>query len=283
MCVYLGIARSTLQYRAKEKTADSRLENEVLRIFSESNKNYGQRKIQAELKKNGYAVSPKRVKKIMKKHGLVSKYNLYRKANPDRGTNEGIAENRLARNFGERAPFEAVVSDLTYVSVCGKWMYICLIIELSKREIIGYAAGETKDAALVEKALLSVPYDLRRVSIFHSDRGKEFDNECIEKLLNTFQIERSLSRKGSPVDNAVAESMYDILKVEFVFGEEFSNLLDLQHKLDAWVDWYNNRRLHGSLGYLSPAEAKEKGIHVPKGKRYEFDKVTKKYRLKVAA
>jgi hypothetical protein len=152
------------------------------------------------------------------------------------------------REFGGRKPLEVVISDLTYVDVKGKWNYVCLLTELSQREIIGFSAGENKDAKLVEKAFLSVKIDLRKVNYFHTDRGSEFKNELIEKKLSAFGISRSLSHPGTTIDNAVPESMYDILKTEFVFGEEFSDVYDLQSKLEDWVWWYNNQRIHVSLG-----------------------------------
>lgn len=148
-----------------------------------------------------------------------------------------------------------VASDLTYVDINQKWHYICLLIELSHREIIGYSAGKNKDAELVKTAWLTVKKDIRDICIFHTDRGSEFKNEEIDKILKIGNIERSLSRPGKPVDNAVCESMYDIVKTEFIFEENFTDLKDLQEKLADWVWWYNNERVHSSLGYKTPVES----------------------------
>ena len=98
--------------------------------------------------------------------------------------------------------------DLTYVRVGGKWHYICFIIDLFNREIIGYLCGLHKDAVLVKQALSRIPCSLTDVHYFHTDRGKEFDNQTIDHVLKVFGIERSSNRKGSPHDNAVAESTY---------------------------------------------------------------------------
>ncbi|WP_143358011.1 transposase, partial [Escherichia coli] len=84
-----------------------------------------------------------------------------------------------------------------------------------KGEILGYSCGEHKDAVLVKKAFSRIKQPLTEVEIFHTDRGKEFDNQAIDELLTTFDINRSLSHKGCPFDNAVAESTYKSLKVEF--------------------------------------------------------------------
>ncbi|MFL2080065.1 DDE-type integrase/transposase/recombinase, partial [Marinilactibacillus psychrotolerans] len=84
-----------------------------------------------------------------------------------------------------------------------KWFYVCFILDLFNREIIGYSAGPNKTADLVLQALATVKGDLDTVKVFHTDRGKEFDNHILDELLGTFDIVRSLSRKGNPYDNAV--------------------------------------------------------------------------------
>ncbi|PCE03364.1 IS3 family transposase, partial [Enterococcus faecium] len=88
--------------------------------------------------------------------------------------------------------------------------------------------------------------------IFHTDRGKEFDNQAIDELLTTFDINRSLSHKGCPFDNAVAESTYKSLKVEFVYQYTFETLQQLDLELFDYVNWWNHLRLHGTLGYETP-------------------------------
>ena len=132
---------------------------------------------------------------------------------------------------------------------------VCILIELSHREFIGYSAGKNKDAELVKSAWLTVKKDIRDICVFHTDRSGEFKNEEIDKILEIGNIERSLSRPGKPADNAVCESMYDIVKTEFIFEEYFADLADLQIKLAAWVWWYKNERVHSSLGYKTPVES----------------------------
>ena len=128
------------------------------------------------------------------------------------------------------------------------------MLDLYNREIVGYAAGEHKDAKLVRKALYSIKYDLRKISLFHTDRGNEFKNRIIEEALETFDIKRSLSHKGCPYDNAVAEATYKIIKTEFAFNKRFENLRELERELFDYVNWYNNVRIHSSLDYKTPVE-----------------------------
>lgn len=104
----------------------------------------------------------------------------------------------------------------------------CLIIDLFNRKIVGHSASYHKDALLVDSAFSSIKYDLNSVDIFHSDRGKEFDNKIIDDVLANFNISRSLSSKGNPYDNAVAEATYKIFKTEFCFNRKFDSLQQLQ-------------------------------------------------------
>ena len=149
-----------------------------------------------------------------------------------------------------------VISDLTYVRVRDKWCYICILIDLFNREIIGYSAGKNKDAHLVYDAFLSSSVNLSKVKIFHTDRGNEFKNKLIDELVDAFKITRSLSHKGCPYDNAVAEATYKIFKTEFVMNKTFDSLDRLKFELADYVHWFNNFRIHGSLGYLSPVQFK---------------------------
>ena len=120
------------------------------------------------------------------------------------------------------------MSDLTYVRVGGKWNYVCAMIDLYNREIIGYSVGSNKNAGLIETAPLKSNYSLQDINIFHLDRGNEYDNALIDNILDTFKIDRSLSRKGNPYDNAVSEATNKILKIEFIYQSKFETLEQLQ-------------------------------------------------------
>ena len=193
----------------------------------------------------------------MKANNFISNYTMKQykiKKNP---VNNEKVENILNRNFNRKNELDVVVSDLTYVNVQGKWNYICLIIDLYNREIIGYAAGKNKTSELVIKAISRIKSNLKNIKIFHTDRGNEFKNKIIDELLKTFKIERSLSKKGCPYDNAVAESTYKIIKTEFAYNRRFNSFEELEIELFDYVNWYNNIRIHSSLNYLTPNEYKK--------------------------
>jgi len=184
----------------------------------------------------------------MKTNGLVSNYTVAQyKPRVDK-CNESKIANELNREFHTESPYSVVVSDLTYVRVKNRWNYICLLVDLFNREIIGYSAGPYKDANLVYKAFASVRTRLDAITLFHTDRGNEFKNKLIDEVLDTFKIKRSLSMKGCPYDNAVAEATFKIVKTEFIKNYCFESLDQLEFMLADYVNWFNNARIHSTLG-----------------------------------
>lgn len=256
MCKVLNISRSLVYYTYKKRETDSKLEQLIIKIFKESKNNYGSRKIKVKLKENGFIVSLRRIRRIMNKYALVSNYTIKQFENHNNKVNNDNIPNIVNRKFNNRNFLEVIISDLTYVRVLNKWCYVCLIIDLFNREIIGYSTSKHKDASAVEKAIKSIKYDLNKINIFHSDRGSEFKNQIIEEILTKFNIQRSLSNKGTPYDNAVAEATYKIFKTELCFNRIFDSFQQLELELFDYVNWFNNHRIHGSLNYLTPIQYK---------------------------
>jgi transposase InsO family protein len=258
MCRFLGVTRSLVYYKPTPHKPDLILENAVIEEFKANREVYGRVKIKKALRRREapLTASVHKIGKIMDKYGLVSKYVKRRKKRKGKGVNEEDKPNLVGRRFDDRKTLEVVVSDLTYVKVGGKGHYICLLLDVAGRDIIGSAVGRHHDAKLVRKAFYRADVDLRNVDMFHTDRGTEFKNEIIDDILCAFDIKRSLSAKGTPYDKAVMESLYNILKTELIFGTDFCTIEDLELELFDFVNWYNNKRLHGSLDYLPPREYK---------------------------
>jgi putative transposase len=252
MCKVLQIQRSTYYYEAKERKSEDDVTSAIIEIFRQSRENYGTRKMKVELKKQGHSVSWRRIGRIMKEQGLVSSYTVAQFKPQPKPCNESEQVNELNREFQQEEELTTVVSDLTYVRVNQKWHYVCVFVDLFNREIIGYSAGAQKDAPLVYKAFASIQKDLRHIQMFHTDRGSEFKNKLIDEVLETFQIRRSLHMKGCPYDNAVAEATFKIIKTEFVKGQRFKSLADLERELRDYVHWFNHIRIHETLDYMSP-------------------------------
>ncbi|WP_424526671.1 IS3 family transposase [Spiroplasma endosymbiont of Glossina fuscipes fuscipes] len=258
MCQILKIAKSKYYYQINKitKTEINIYENEVISAFKESYKVYGARKIKIILARKNIILSRQKIRRIMAINNLVSKYTKLKYRNHKSPVNNDQISNILNREFSNKRQNEVIVSDLTYVQVGSKWHYICLLIDLFNREVIGYSAGTNKTAELVQQAFYKITRPLNQIRLFHTDRGNEFKNKIIEEILLTFNIKRSLSAKGCPYDNAVAETTYKAFKTEFINGRKFKNLEQLKLELFNFINWYNNIRIHGSLNYLTPVEFK---------------------------
>ena len=203
----------------------------------------------------------------MRENGLAGAYGRKRfKVHPG-AVNEADVSNVVARGFGGRAPCTHICSDLACVRVGASWNYVCLLVDLCNRGIVGRSAGSSKGAKLVKAAFATLESPISDIEVFHADRGSEFDNAEIDLVLETSGIERSLSAEGCPCDNAVDESTNKILKAELVYRDSFSDLRDLQAKLSDYVHWYNNFRIHSTLGYMSPVEFREAGPSLPESSK----------------
>ena len=254
MCKFLKIARSSIYYRPVKRDEDTKISNNIKNIFEQSRSNYGSRKIKKELAKIDLIASRRH---IMDELGLVSNYTVKQYKVAKTTCNNDIIDNVVNRAFDREQSLDVVVSDLTYVNVSGKWNYVCLLIDLYNREIIGYSCGKHKTAELVKKAFYTINRNINDIKIFHTDRGSEFKNKIIDEILTVFNIERSLSAKGCPYDNAVAEAMYKVFKTEFAFNRTFNSFEELELELFDYVNWFNNIRIHGSLNYMTPVEYRQ--------------------------
>lgn len=198
MCSVLEIPKSTFYYEMKEEPSEDKLTEAIVSIFHKNRKVYGTRKMKAKLQERGFIVSRRRIGRIMQEQGLVSTYTIAQFKPHKTACNDATTANELDREFNQTESRRFVVSDLTYVKVGNRWHYICILIDLFNREIIGHSAGSHKDAALVSRAFATVEGDLSQIQWFHTDRGSEFKNHAMDQLLGTFGIGRSLSKKDVP-------------------------------------------------------------------------------------
>lgn len=196
----------------------------------------------------------------MKQNMCISNYNKKVKKLGYKGSNQEKIENILNRNFDISVPHSVLTTDLTYVKVNGKNRFVCFIIDLYNRQIVGHSVSNLKTPDIVINALKSIDFDLKEVKLFHSDRGLEFKNSIIEKILKENGITRSLSRPGNPYDNACSESLFHILKEEMIGIKKYKSLHELAKDVDKFVEWYNLERIHSSLNYQSPVKFADESI-----------------------
>jgi transposase InsO family protein len=253
VCRALKLPRSTFYYKNKIKFVDIVFERAVIKAFTKSRSCYGTRKIKATLVKDGFKTSRKKICLVMRKYNLVSKYTKkqYRSKNQSDTSDK---QNLLDRNFNDKNKNEVLVSDVTYVKIGDRFYYLCVIIDLFSRMILGYSIGNRHNADLVKRAFKTIKIDLHTVRIFHTDRGSEYNNNVIDTILAKYSIVHSFSSPGNPYDNAVVESTYNIIKTEFIKQYKFKNLELFEIECFDYIHWYNNHRIHGSIGYITPQE-----------------------------
>lgn len=263
MCQFLKISRSYYYKLAKLRAAINNVDKLEVRqeinkriedIYNSSNKMYGCRKISACLAKEKIDLSAYKVLKMMKESGLSSLYNKRKKYRIYKQTkvkfNEQIS-NVLEQKFEQSTERKVISSDLTYVPFENKFLYICFVIDLFNREIISHGVSDKHDAQFVYNTLTNINLD--KVQVFHSDRGSEFLNYKIHKLLNDHNVVQSASKPGCPYDNAVSENLFGIFKREWM-KKSYKSIEELNDDVNDFVLNYNNFRLHSKLNYKSPIE-----------------------------
>lgn len=262
MCKCLGIHHSIYYYHVKHTTnsykeSNRELDVEIKRIFEESKLRYGSPKITKVLNEQGIKVSQKRVDRRMKELGLrsivVKKFNHSGKSKID-GTKE--YPNLLEQNFYAEKPSQKWVGDITYIyTIETGWTYLAIVMDLFDLKVVGWSYGLSMTDELVidafNKALIN--RGLEKNGIFHSDRGSQYTSNDYEEILATLSIKHSYSKKGYPYDNASMESFNAILKKEEVNINTYQTFEEAKLIIFEFIEgWYNNKRIHSTLGYITP-------------------------------
>jgi len=228
-------------------------------IFEESRKLYGAKKIFEKLKQIGFIVSYKRVCKIMRKYSIKP---MYIKAFKVRTTNSNhrfpYSANLVKRNFQADKPNRLWVSDITYIATNQGWLYLCTIIDIFSRKIVGFSMDVKVEAALVINAF-KMAYQSRDVEdwklIFHSDRGSQFSSYTFREVLYENKVISSMSRTGDCYDNALAESWFGLMKREMLYLLENYNITYVKNKIfEYMMVFYNKQRIHSGINYMTPEQ-----------------------------
>lgn len=262
LCKVLEVSRSGYyaweeRGRSTRSAEDDKLAVHILAAFKVGLGAYGSPRVQEELKAAGIAVSRKRVARIMRELGLEGRKKRRFKATTDSKHSLPVAENLLDRKFEVDAPDVAWVTDITYVWTAEGWLYLAAILDLFSRRVVGFATSQRIDRALVLDALrVAVGRRAPNAGLMHhSDRGSQYASGDYQSALDDLGVVCSMSRKGNCWDNAVAESFFATLKTECVYTRRFATRAEAREAIFDFIEvFYNGRRRHSTLGYLSPVE-----------------------------
>jgi len=257
MCKVLRVSRSAYYSWLNHLPTERELENQRLiqmirEIYFKSKRTYGSPRITLRLKKLGYQVSQNRVAAIMKKEGLRSVIRKKFMVTTDSKHNYPVVVNLLNQNFMVAGPGQVWVSDITYVRTSQGWLYLTVIIDLWDRKVVGWSLSHSLKAVdtVIPAWIMAVKNrPIIRELIFHSDRGIQYACNEFRKLLEGYSlVKRSMSRKGNCWDNAVAESFFRNLKMEWVYQKKYRSRMQAALSVFEYIEsWYNTERIHAAL------------------------------------
>lgn len=216
---------------------------------------YGYRRITQTLRNEGYIISEKTVRKLMKESGIkcmvrVKKYRSYK------GEVGRIAPNLLARNFNADSPCQKLVTDVTEFSLFGTKLYLSPVLDLYNSELIYYTIYDHPVLDMVTdmvKGMISV-IGSDTNAILHSDQGWQYQHKRYQEMLKENNIHQSMSRKGNCLDNSVMENFFGLLKSELLYLQKFKSVEDFKEELKRYLHYYNFDRIKLKLNGMSPVQ-----------------------------
>jgi len=246
--------RRGVSRRAQE---DAALKVEIRAAHAASGKRYGSPRIHADLKAESQHVGRKRVARLMREEGLEGQRKRRFRVTTDSRHSLPIAPNKLNRDFSVSAPNKVWVTDITYIWTREGWLYLAAILDLFSRRVVGWSMDSHIDRDLAIDAL-DMALRTRRPElglVHHSDRGVQYASGDYQRRLQDSGIVCSMSRKGDCWDNAVAESFFSTLKAELVHRTDYVSRSQARASVFEYIEvFYNTRRRHSALGYVSPVE-----------------------------
>ena len=263
LCRVLKLSRSSYYKWYKRKPSKREKENQELlgrirTIHSESRENYGSLKIQKVLAAQGRNVGRPRIVRLMKRANLSAKRVRLTRRTTQRSRQKRAAPNLLNQQFEVQAPNKVWLSDITYIRVKEKWLYLAAVLDLYSRRIIGWSMSQRMTEELTLDALKMALQHRRPKGeqlMHHSDQGSQYTSDGYLNLLKTQQLQVSMSGAGNCYDNAPMESFFSNLKLELIYHESFDSVSLARQAIFDYIEvFYNRSRVHSSIGYVAPAE-----------------------------
>jgi putative transposase len=252
---YADVPRQTATCRGAEEVA---LVARVKAIAAETRSSYGSRRMAKQLQDDGFAVGRDKARRFMPQAAVtVRRPKPHYPVTTDSRHGYAVAPNLLARQFAVGQPNQVWVGDITYVWTAEGWLYVAVLLDLYARKVVGWAMSSHVDAALVQEAL-RMALGRRRPSaglMHHADRGRQYAGQAYQRLLEAHDLHGRMSRKGDCLDHAVAERFFGSLKRKrTAHGHDATRQEARDDVIDDIEMFYNSRRKHSYLGYVSPNE-----------------------------
>jgi transposase InsO family protein len=267
MCNTLGVSPAGFyawrqRPRSEQEQRRDALLVEIRTVHAEVKQRYGSPRIYKELQAKGVECCVNTVAKLMHDNDIRSKTARKFRNTTDSNHPLPVADNILDRQFNPSGPNEKWVGDITYIPTREGWLYLAVVEDLYSRMVVGWSMGDTMTSRLVVDALeMAVKRRLPGEGLLaHSDRGSQYASEHYQRLLAKHGIECSMSSVGQCWDNAPMESFFASLKKELVHHEDYETRAQARASIFEYIEtFYNPKRRHSSLGYVSPAEYEQAG------------------------
>ena len=265
MCRIIDLPKGTFynyHLRRKEITQyqirDEQLKQEIYKIFKESDKRFGAKKIEAKLRANGINTTLHKVQTLMKLLNIKSTQQI-NKTDVPRNDNSQYYVNKLKRLFNQDSPNKYWVSDITEVRVYKNKFYLCVILDLFSRKVIAYRLSTQNNTQLTINTFKDAFENRNRPSnlYFHSDQGSNYTAYEFRDLLRSLRVNQSFSHSGNPYDNACMESFFSSFKREEYNSKEYKYFDELEASVDSYMKYYNSYRPHQTLKNKTPNEFEE--------------------------
>jgi len=262
LCEVMQVSRpGYYSWRSREKSARQREYENLIPVVQEAHRiskgTYGARRISAEVEAHGASCGRDKARTLMKLAGVSAKQKRKFKVTTDSNHNLPIAPNLLNREFMVEEADRVYVSDITYIWTNEGWLYLAIVLDLYSRQIVGWSLNSRMSRKLVMDALRMAVWRRNPAPglIFHSDRGSQYCSNDFQKMLKIYEMVGSMSRKGDCWDNSVAESFFGSLKTERVFHTNYQSRDEARKDIVDYIEmFYNSKRRHSYLGYVSPRE-----------------------------
>ena len=262
-----GYYSSIGRKQSKRAVENRKILDQIHQVHKDSKQTYGSPRITAELRDRGIEVSRPRVARMMKKAQIRSKTVKRFKVTTDSKHRYQIVENKLNRDFNVDTIGQVWVSDITYIWTNEGWLYLTIILDLADRRVVGWSMSKSLKAintVIPAWHMALINRSLTDQLIFHSDRGVQYACNVFAQLLGTNKkVSRIMSRKGDCWDNAVAESFFKSIKTEMIYHCNFKTRWEAKQAVFVYIEtWYNRKRKHSALGYLSPEQYEKQLLNI---------------------
>lgn len=248
--------------KSKRRLMNEIIIKKITEIQEKVKYRYGKKRILRKLKEIfDFSINHKRISNLLRVNKLNAKRRKKYKVTTNSSHNKICSPNLLNRNFHTSKPDKVWVSDITYFWTKEGWIYLCAIIDLFSRKVIGWTVDKRMKAELViESVWKAIKTRAPEPGlIFHSDRGSQYCSTRLRNIFKEYKVNQSMSKKGDCWDNACAESFFGTLKNELSYDIIFENIEEAKNELFEFIEIYYNRdRLHSYLDYQSPSDFEHK-------------------------